>query len=106
MSQKHVKSQRGGEREQRHDVMEETTEMRRLKEDGHEASQLDSELHTHFGGFDLLLTLQSFILYVCHPEPQVGNFLVQTLGRRTEPPLLIKYRGGGLCGRETSELFC
>lgn len=56
-----------------------------------DCSQLGSA-HTHFGGFDLLLTLQSFILHVCHPEPQVGYFLVQALGRRTGPPLLIKYR--------------
>lgn len=48
--------------------------------------------HTHVSSFELLLTLKSFILYVCHPEPQVRYFLVQTLGRKKELPLPFKLR--------------
>lgn len=49
-----------------------------------------SATHTHFGSFELFLTLESFILYVSHPEPQVRYFLVQALGIRTELPLPFK----------------
>lgn len=40
-------------------------------------------ISTHFSSFEFLLTLQSFILYVSHPEPQVCHFLVPAL-RRTK----------------------
>lgn len=46
--------------------------------------------HTNFGSFKLFLTLESFILYVSHPEPQVRYFLVQALGRKKELPLPFK----------------
>lgn len=56
--------------------------------------------HTHFGSFEFLLTLQSVILYVSHPEPQVRYFLVQALGRREKLPLPFKActAGGGVNG--------
>lgn len=64
---------------------------------------IEPNTQTHFGSFEFLLTLQSFILYVSHPEPQVRYFLVQTLGREKEPPLVRTGELYGDCVGETAE---
>lgn len=57
------------------------------------------EAQTHLSSSEFLLTLQPFILYVSHPEPQVCYFLVQALERRNKI-IISQTNLWSMCGGE------